>query len=295
MYMNEFPLFSIVIPTYNRGHLIGRCLDSIVAQSYTNWEAIIVDNYSEDNTENIVKSYKDDRIKYIKNHNYGIIAISRNKALDIACGDWICFLDSDDAWFPNKLYEISKYLDKYDLIYHNYQKVYSSQSQDTNIYSDFYAIEECSVNYVIQRGDPINPSCSCISKKALGDIRFDESKELFAVEDYDFFLQLINKKIRIKFIKTPLTFYDMSGCSHNEEASKRDIHVFNKWKHLLNEKEQKEFMCLNAYRKACYLMSIRSYKEAHKQYRIACRARINLTRIKAIKGFIRSLFYKIVL
>ena len=104
------PLFSIVIPTYNRGNLIGRCIDSIIAQTYTNWEAIIVDNYSDDNTEEVVLSYKDDRIRFIKNHNYGVIAVSRNKALDMAKGDWICFLDSDDAWFPNKLQEIKNYL-----------------------------------------------------------------------------------------------------------------------------------------------------------------------------------------
>ena len=63
------PFFSIVIPTYNRGDLIGRCLDSIISQTYTNWEAIIVDNFSEDNTEQVVLSYQDDRIRFIKNHN----------------------------------------------------------------------------------------------------------------------------------------------------------------------------------------------------------------------------------
>ena len=65
--MNK-PYFSIVIPTYNRGNLIGRCIDSIISQTYTNWEAIIVDNYSEDNTEEIVMSYNDERIRFIKNH-----------------------------------------------------------------------------------------------------------------------------------------------------------------------------------------------------------------------------------
>ena len=75
--MNK-PFFSIVIPTYNRATLIRRCLDSVIVQTYTNWEAIIVDNFSEDNTEEIVLSYKDDRIKFIKNHNYGVISVSRN-------------------------------------------------------------------------------------------------------------------------------------------------------------------------------------------------------------------------
>ena len=91
-------LFSIIIPTYNRANEIGRCLSSVINQSYSNWEAIVVDNYSSDDTENIVKDFNDNRIRYYKNHNYGIIAVSRNFGIDRAKGSWICFLDSDDSW-----------------------------------------------------------------------------------------------------------------------------------------------------------------------------------------------------
>ena len=115
------PLFSIVIPTYNRAKLLERCLKSVISQTYTNWEAIIVDNYSEDNTEEIVKSFADSRIRYIKNHNFGVIAISRNKAIDMAHGDWICFLDSDDIWYKEKLESLLPYINDYDIIYHGYK------------------------------------------------------------------------------------------------------------------------------------------------------------------------------
>ena len=73
MASNEI-LFSIVIPTYNRANLIKRCIESVINQTYQNWEAIIVDNYSEDNTEEIVSSFNDERIRFYKNHNYGVIA-----------------------------------------------------------------------------------------------------------------------------------------------------------------------------------------------------------------------------
>ena len=66
----ENPLFTVVIPTYNREKLIGRCLKSVIEQTYTNWEAIVIDNYSEDKTEEVVASFKDDRIRFYKNHNY---------------------------------------------------------------------------------------------------------------------------------------------------------------------------------------------------------------------------------
>ena len=107
------PLFSIIIPTYNRANEIGRCLSSVVGQTYRHWEAIIIDNYSEDNTEDIVKGFNDDRIKYFKNYNYGIISVSRNFGLDRAKGDWICFLDSDDSWKLDKLEQLLRHTNIY--------------------------------------------------------------------------------------------------------------------------------------------------------------------------------------
>lgn len=292
--MTNSPIFSIIIPTYNRAELLKRCLDSVVSQTFTDWEAIVVDNYSEDNTEEIVLSYNDDRIRYLKNYNYGVIAVSRNKALDLANGNYICFLDSDDSWVPNKLEIILPYMKEYDLVYHNYIKNYNDGVKDRHPNSNFYEIKECTVNYVIQRGDPINPSCSCVRSNAIGSTRFDESKDLFAVEDYDFFLQLINRSIKIKFLSDALTYYDMSGCSHNEKAADRDLFIFEKWKHLLNDIEQHEFMCLNAYRRACYFMQMNQYQKANVFYREALNANLKINKFKASKGFIKSMIYKVI-
>ena len=97
------PLVSIVIPTYNHAHFLKQALQSVCDQTYTNWEAIVVDNHSKDDTEQVVASFEDARIKLLKIHNQGIIAASRNMALDAAKGDWIAFLDSDDYWYPEKL------------------------------------------------------------------------------------------------------------------------------------------------------------------------------------------------
>lgn len=287
-------LFSIIIPTYNRAILLKRCLDSIVGQTVSDWEAIVVDNFSEDNTEEVIESYGDSRIKYVKNHNYGVIAVSRNKALDMAEGEYICFLDSDDAWLPNKLESILPHIEQYDLVYHNYIKSLNNNPINYSETSDFYEIRVPSVGYVIQRGDPINPSCACVKRSVIGDIRFDESKELFAVEDYDFFLQLLDRGITIKKLNEAYTLYDMSGCSHNEKASERDLTLFNKWKDKLTYKEQKEFYYLNSYRRACYLMRVYQYKEAQTLYFNACKSHINENRIKAIRGLLRSSLYRLI-
>lgn len=115
MASNEI-LFSIVIPTYNRANLIKRCIESVINQTYQNWEAIIVDNYSEDNTEEIVSSFNDERIRFYKNHNYGVISVSRNFALDNSNGHWICFLDSDDSLgHPISWNKFLPYLNHFDI------------------------------------------------------------------------------------------------------------------------------------------------------------------------------------
>ena len=281
--------FSIVIPTYNRAELLKRCLDSVEAQTYQNWEAIVVDNYSEDNTEEIVSSFQDPRIKYVKNHNYGVIAVSRNKALDLAKGDWVAFLDSDDCWLPNKLEYVLPFLEDYDLVYHGYRQ----NIPKTRIFQRreryFYEIKEVNVSYVIQRGDPINPSCTCVRRDAIGDTRFSEEKDLIAVEDYDFFLQLIAKRIRIKYLKVVLTLYDVSGCSHSEKASERDAVLFNKWKPYLDEDGWKAVEYQYKRRKADYLLSAGKYKEARKLYKELLGSPIGDTRMRGIKGYIKCL------
>lgn len=105
-------LVSIITPTYNCGKFIGETIDSVKSQTYQNWEMIIVDDCSTDNTEEIVKIYqkKDDRISYYKfDENLGA-AIARNKAMEMAKGDYIAFLDSDDLWSPEKLEKQIKFM-----------------------------------------------------------------------------------------------------------------------------------------------------------------------------------------
>ena len=97
-------LVSIIMPSYNTGRFISETIESVLAQSYSNWELIIVDDCSTDNTDEVIEDYiSDDRIKYIKNDKNSGAAISRNRALREAKGNWIAFLDSDDLWEPDKL------------------------------------------------------------------------------------------------------------------------------------------------------------------------------------------------
>lgn len=97
-------LVSIIMPSFNTAQFISASINSVLSQSYTNWELLIVDDCSTDNTDEIVKSFLfDNRINYFKNKKNSGAAISRNFALSKARGEWIAFLDSDDLWLPEKL------------------------------------------------------------------------------------------------------------------------------------------------------------------------------------------------
>ena len=117
--------FSIIVPTFNREEYIIKCIDSVLDQTYDNFELIIVDDGSTDNTENLVKKYQDKRIKYFKNENHGI-GYSRNFGLNKAKGDYIFFLDSDDYLEENMLEEVSKEIKQNDILIFNYKEIFES-------------------------------------------------------------------------------------------------------------------------------------------------------------------------
>lgn len=96
---------SIITPVYNSEKYLGECIQSVLAQSYVNWEHILVDDCSTDNSEAIIKVFqeKDSRIKYHRLETNSGAGIARNKAIELAQGSFIAFLDSDDQWYPEKL------------------------------------------------------------------------------------------------------------------------------------------------------------------------------------------------
>lgn len=95
-------MVSVIIPTYNRAYVIKKSIDSVLSQTYSDFELIIVDDGSTDNTKDIIEAYKDSRIKYVYQENSGACA-ARNNGVLLAKGEYIAFHDSDDTWLPDKL------------------------------------------------------------------------------------------------------------------------------------------------------------------------------------------------
>src|SRR5690606_1176147 len=122
------PLVSVITPTYNRADFIGEAVESVLAQTYPNFELVIIDDGSTDNTRDILEPYlKDSRIRLFHQQNQGQ-SVARNRGLEEATGEFICFLDSDNAWFPEKLEKSLKAFD------HN--------PESDVVYGDFVVIDE---------------------------------------------------------------------------------------------------------------------------------------------------------
>ncbi len=97
------PLVSVILPTYNRGYVLKRAVDSVLAQTYSNLELIVIDDGSTDNTQELLASYNDPRLKVLVPGKNGGPAAARNRGLEVARGDFVAFQDSDDEWLLEKL------------------------------------------------------------------------------------------------------------------------------------------------------------------------------------------------
>ncbi len=93
---------SVIIPVYNKEHYVFETLQSLLEQTFSDWEAIVIDDGSKDNSADIVKSIKDPRIQFLQQSNHGV-SYTRNKGIEMARGEFVAFLDADDTWFPDYL------------------------------------------------------------------------------------------------------------------------------------------------------------------------------------------------
>ena len=193
------PYVSVVIPTFNHAKFLKKALDSVVAQTFQNWEAVVVNNFSTDNTIEVVNSLADPRIKLFNFSNNGVIAASRNHGLKEAAGDFIAFLDSDDVWYPNKLQKcVEQASAGYQFICHGELWINSDLTQRTVMYGP---ASNATYNRLLYKGNCISTSTTFIAKSLLGSVQgFDENPEIITTEDYDLWLRLAAKNPRTSFI-----------------------------------------------------------------------------------------------
>lgn len=213
-------LVSIIMPSWNTGRFIAESIQSVINQTYQKWELLIVDDCSTDNTDAVVASFTDERIRYFHNaHNSGA-ALTRNYALREAKGEWIAFLDSDDLWLPEKLEKQLNFMNQngYVFSYHEYVKI-DEESRPLNVYVSGPDIVTKRKMYHYGY-----PGCLTFmySAKALGLIQIKDIKKN---NDYAILLQLC-KKANCYLLKENLAQYRIrkKSISHDKLSKKLKSH-----------------------------------------------------------------------
>ncbi|MFE5324758.1 glycosyltransferase family 2 protein [Paenibacillus sp. NPDC056579] len=182
-------MISVILPTYNREKVLLRSINSILNQTYREIELIVIDDNSNDNTENLIKEIKDDRIIYIKqDRNYGA-SVARNKGIEIARGEYVAFQDSDDEWFPTKLEEQLEFLKTT-----NSDVVFCSYCRNTNglkeiIKPPMFRMEE--IHQKILWGNFIGTPTIFSKRQCFVNEQFDCNLSRF--QDWEVMMRITNK------------------------------------------------------------------------------------------------------
>jgi len=258
---------SAIILTYNRAHMVTEAIDSVLNQTFKDFELIVVDNYSSDSTESVVKSYNDKRIRYFKHQNNGLIGVNRNYGIHKSRGEYIAFLDDDDLWLPEKLEKQVELLDsnkELGLVYSDTYIMDSNGNLRENTY--FRRIKPArgnAFNELLQ--DNFIPMLTVvIRREMLSKVGIFNPRYKIAL-DYDLWLR-IAEHYPIDFIEQPLAKYRVhseSGFQKNIALSYQEIlQIIEHWLNR-NPELKRELGPLFRLRKGlayCRLASYYAYK-----------------------------------
>ena len=220
------PLVSIIMNCYNGEKYLKQAVDSILNQSFRNFEVIFWDNKSTDKSAKIYKSYKDKRLKYYYSKKFTNLYEARNLAIKVCKGSYIAFLDTDDAWTKDKLgIQMLKFNDKnVSLVYSNYF-LYNQFTKNKKIYTDKilpqgYASKDLLKNYLIGIS-------TVILRKSLFD-KYKFNPRFNIIGDFDLFLRL-SKKFKFAAVQEPLVYYRVHNKSFSKNNYFEEINELNYW------------------------------------------------------------------
>jgi glycosyltransferase involved in cell wall biosynthesis len=271
---NEHPFFSIIIPTYNHAHLIGKCLQSLLDQSYPLWEAIVINNFSQDNTEEIVSRFSDPRIRLFNFQNHGVIAASRNEGIRHARGTFIALLDSDDWWYPGKLESVIHNTKEADVVYH-----------DADIFTPkgkrFFQMKARKISRpafadLMTRGDAIITSGACVRRSILDSVGlFSEDCDLVSVEDYDLWLRISLTTDRFIHLPQALGAYWVGAGNISASPQHISAHraLFEKYRKLLSRSDEFESHRYFSYAMGLAALRSKLFQRSREYFSLSLRSR----------------------
>lgn len=210
-------LISVIVPCYNQGEYLSDALDSLIRQTYPTWEAIVVNDGSSDNTEEVALSYvhKDPRIQYVRQENKGLSA-ARNLGISKASGEFILPLDSDDMLAPEFM---ERCLDEFTR-YPQSTLVYT-QTNLFGVKTGLWQLPVYSSYKNFLKGNCI--VCTSLFRKSDYQVAggYDEAMRM-GLEDWEFYIRLLNADSMVRQVQAPLFYYRTKAVSMSTECGKED-------------------------------------------------------------------------
>lgn len=293
------PKVSVIIPTYNRAEFLSTAISSVLNQTYQDFEIIVVDDSSTDNTTELINSFSDSRIKYIRHETNKGGSAARNTGIKMSSGQYIAFLDDDDEWLPEKLEK------QVELLGNSSPKVGS-------VYTGLLTIDKacgkvlgrsipsgkgCFIDELIENNRIGTTSTHVLRRECFEEVGlFDES--LPSGQDYDMWIR-ISKKFHFEYIKEPLVKYSIheKRISTNLEQKIKGIEIiFKRYSQLLalNRKSYSQsylslgvFYCYNGNTKKgreALIKSIRLYPIGTRHYFNFCLSLLGSEAFKKLKS-----------
>lgn len=281
------PKVSVIIPTYNRGNQLRICLKSLQEQSFKNFEVIVCDDGSTDNTPEVIEEFKDLLdLEYIQDVNFGGPARPRNNGLKKAKGEIIAFLDSDDWWYPNKLEISLQYFPEYDLVHHDLD-IYTNIVKSEGVAKGRVLVGNIAKDLILNGNGIVNSSV--LVKRSIIDIVGDltEDKRLIAVEDFDYWIRVAKVTNRFKYIDQSLGGYWVGeNISYSVKQVDRAKCLLDKYLQDLSVDEQKSAIALHNFTSARMYHYLSMFPEAGESYLKAMNTRSLSKMFKSIAGYV---------
>ena len=260
---------SVIVPTFNHAKFLNQALQSIIEQSHQNWEAIIVNNFSTDETLQIIESFNEPRFKVVNFQNNGVIAASRNEGIRRSSAPFIAFLDSDDMWYSEKLSRCLVELEGgNDLVCHG-EKWVSSDARQRNIV--YGPVSNATHDKLLFRGNCLSTSATIVRRDILNKVGgFSEDSTFTTAEDYELWLKISQITSSFIFLDEILGEYrrhELGASSSVLRHLNAELAVVNSHISLAQKRDLFSFKARNRKAKAIYsagrtCMRVREYRLA---------------------------------
>ncbi len=264
---NYNPLVSIIINCYNGEAHLKDCIESLLSQTYKNWEIIFWDNQSDDKSETIYKNFKDKRLKYFRAEKHTSLYKARNHAIEKTNGELISFIDVDDLWEINKLeLQVQLFNDpKIDLVYSNLwiiknnsknKKIFQKKNSPSGLIYE-KLLEEYNIGIIT----------TIFRKNIITSIKkiFDERFSI--IGDFEFFLRL-SKTHYFHYINIPLAYYRIHDKNFSSLHVEKELEEIDTWivenKSYINKKQLRKIKRNTTMRKLLHLRFNKNYKGCFK-------------------------------